>query len=65
MVRIVSTQPHPSVVKEIVCKNCGATLEYIPADIVSTITTDYTGGKDTSYYISCPPCGKEVYVKRY
>ena len=64
MVRVVSTQPHPSVVKEIICKHCGSTLEYVQADILSVIYTDYGGGKDTSYFISCPPCGNKVFVNR-
>lgn len=65
MVRVVKTEPHPSVVKEVVCRNCGATLEYVPADIKEEVSTDYTGGRDTSYHIKCPPCGHKVGVKRY
>lgn len=65
MVTVVSTQPHPSVVKETVCRNCGATLQYVPKDIKSRTTRDYTGCADTDYYIQCPPCGHEVWVKRY
>jgi DNA-directed RNA polymerase subunit RPC12/RpoP len=65
MVRVVSAQPHPSVVKEVVCRRCGATLEYVPADIREEIHTDYTGGKDKYNYIVCPPCGHKVGVKGY
>jgi len=65
MVTVVSTDPHPSVVKEAICRNCGATLNYVPADIKHVTHTDYTGGKDYSYHIKCPPCGHEVTVKRF
>jgi DNA-directed RNA polymerase subunit RPC12/RpoP len=65
MVTVVSTVPHPSVVKEVVCRNCGATLNYVPADIKREESRDYTGGLDVSYHIKCPPCGHQVSVKRY
>lgn len=65
MVTVVSTVPHPSVEKEVVCRGCGATLKYVPNDIKAHTTRDYTGCMDTDYYISCPPCGNKVYVKRY
>jgi RNase P subunit RPR2 len=65
MVTVVSTVPHPSVVKEAICKNCGATLSYVPADIRERVEGDYTGGRDVHHYIECPPCGHYVNVKRY
>lgn len=65
MVTVVSAVPHPSVVKEVVCRNCGATLQYVPKDIQSITTRDYTGCSDTDYFITCPPCGERVHVKRY
>lgn len=65
MVTVVSTVPHPSVVKETVCKNCGSTLQYVPADIKEEVHTDYGGGRETYYYITCPPCGHKVTAKRY
>ena len=65
MVRVVKQEPHPSVVKEVVCRHCGATLEYVPADIQRRIETDYGGGRDTVYFIQCPPCGNHQTVKAY
>jgi RNase P subunit RPR2 len=65
MVTVVSTQPHPSVVKETVCRNCGATLQYVPKDIKEGFHSDYAGGRDLYNYIQCPPCGHEVRVRRY
>lgn len=65
MVTVVSTVPDQSVVKRVVCKNCGSTLEYVPKDIESHSYRDYTGGSDIDYFIKCPPCGHKVYVKSY
>ena len=65
MVTVVSAVPHPSVVKEVVCRNCGATLQYVPKDIQSRTYKDYDGSSDTDYFINCPPCGERVFVKRY
>ena len=62
MVTVVNTVPHPSVIKEVVCRNCGATLSYVPADVKKEIHKDYGGGSDTIYYIRCPPCSHKVLV---
>lgn len=63
MVTVVSTVPHPSVVKEAICRNCGAVLQYTPVDVKEDYWSDYTGGKDYYKYITCPPCGHKVTVK--
>ena len=63
MVTVVSTVPHPSVVKEVICGNCGAILQYVPKDVVSQVHHDYGGGSDTYNHIVCPPCGSKVHVK--
>lgn len=62
MVKVVSTVPHKSVVKEVVCHNCGATLEYVPADVKSKYVRDYGGGGDTVKTIQCPNCSHTVDV---
>jgi DNA-directed RNA polymerase subunit RPC12/RpoP len=64
MVKVISTDPHRSVVKEIVCKNCGATLQYVPKDIESERHYDYLGDSDEYRFIKCPPCGNKVGVGR-
>lgn len=51
MVTVVDTKPHKSVVKEVVCRNCGATLEYTPNDVQSELHHDYGGGCDTYNFI--------------
>lgn len=60
MIKIISTVPHPSVVKEVICKNCGATLEYAPVDVAVKIDYDYTGGSDSIRYIKCPNCDNHI-----
>ena len=65
MVTVVSTQPHPSVVKETVCKNCGSTLQYVPRDIKERTVSDYTGDREIVLYIDCPVCSHQATVKGY
>lgn len=65
MVTVVNKQPHASVVKETICRNCGVTLQYVPRDIKERIETDYGGGRDLIKYIECPECNDRVTVKGY
>lgn len=60
MVRIVDPEPHKSVVKEVICRECGATLEYVPADVKDEMHYDYTGDGDQFNYIDCPKCANKV-----
>jgi hypothetical protein len=55
-IKIIKDGPDPSVVKEVVCDNCGATLEYAPIDVRHRDYVDYGGDYDTSYWIDCPKC---------
>ena len=63
MVTVVSTQPHPSVVKEAICRFCGSTLHYVPKDIKEKIVSDYTGDKERVRYIECPSCNSHVNIR--
>lgn len=63
MVKVISSVPHKSVVKEVVCGNCGSTLEYVPADVKSRVVHDYGGGSDTYHHITCPSCHSDVDVE--
>ena len=63
--RIVSNIPHPSVVRELICTNCGVTLEYVPADIEERIEKDYTGGTDHIHFITCLNCKFKINVKKH
>jgi transcription elongation factor Elf1 len=62
-VTVIDAGPHQSVVKEVICKNCGATLQYTPNDVKRETVTDYGGGSDIIRTIQCPPCGQPVGVK--
>lgn len=59
---IVDEAPDPSVVKRVICRNCGIKLEYTPNDVTKEYRTDYGGGGDTYYYINCPKCKKDITV---
>ena len=65
MVTVVSTQPHASVIKETICRNCGSTLQYVPRDIKERTVSDYTGDREIVRYIECPECNDRVTVKGY
>jgi len=60
---IVDEKPAKSVVRQCVCKNCGVTLEYVPADIRDHRSSDYTGGVDIDPVIDCPKCTKMIFVR--
>lgn len=64
-ITVVKKEPHPSVVKEIICKNCGCTLQYTPNDELRDYHSDYTGGRDYYSYIDCPECANRVITKGY
>ena len=59
-VKIIKTEPDRKVIKEVVCNNCGVTLQYVPNDVKNYVHNDYGGGSDTIYYIDCPACNKKV-----
>ena len=62
-VRIVELKPDASIVKRVICKNCGVTLEYVPNDVHHRLYTDYGGVSDTYYWIDCPACQHEISVR--
>lgn len=64
-VRIVDEKPDPSVVKQIVCTQCGAKLEYLPIDVKERHGTDYSGGPDGAEWIDCPKCQKPVTIRSW
>jgi hypothetical protein len=43
-VKVVSTEPDPSVVKYAVCRNCGVRLEYLPMERTSAAVPTATSG---------------------
>lgn len=60
MVKIVDKTPHRDVLKECICRNCGVTLEYTPADTTTYVRTDYGGGSDTYREMDCPNCCETI-----
>jgi len=64
MVTVVSKEPDRSVIKEVICRQCGATLNYTPIEVKEDYTSDYLGDKDYYNYITCPNCSSEVRVRK-
>jgi DNA-directed RNA polymerase subunit RPC12/RpoP len=64
-VKVVSTEPDPSVVKYAVCRNCGVRLEYLPMDVKEHHGTDIGGGPDGHEWIDCPQCSKQVILRSW
>lgn len=65
MVGIVDEGPDPSVVKQVVCRGCGAKLEYVPNDVKEQHGRDYSGGPDGCEWIDCPKCSKQVILRSW
>ena len=65
MVTIVKKEPDISVLKEIVCVNCGATLSYTPNEVRSVHGTDIGGGPDGQEWIDCPNCTKKAIIRSW
>lgn len=65
VVKIIDEGPDPSVIKQVVCRNCGVKLEYLPVDIQHQNVSDYGGGSETLHYIDCLKCKERITVKGY
>ncbi len=48
-----------------VCSNCLHNIAYAPIDIKERTSRDYDGGSDTTRYIICAKCGKDISVRLY
>lgn len=53
MIRIIEEKPDPSVMKQIICRQCGVKLEYAPVDVKKYEGMDYSGGPDGCTWIDC------------
>lgn len=62
-IQVIDKGPHKSVVKEVVCTNCGATLAYTPSDVYTQVVRDYGGGADDVSTIRCPQCEHNQVVR--
>lgn len=58
--RIKDKTPHPSVLKEAICRNCGATVEFVSNDVKERKWKDYTGEQCGGEYIECPNYNKNI-----
>ena len=65
MVRVISAGPAPEVVKQVLCRNCGAVLEYTPHEVREYHGKDMSGGPDGQEWIDCPQCGKKVVLRSW
>lgn len=62
MIKVIDPGPHHSVVKEVICRNCGAKLKYAPVDVESK-RVSCMGDVEVVYFIKCPCCGNDVSVR--
>ena len=63
-IEIINEEPDPSVLKEVICSNCGVKLRYAPVDVKHDTHYDYGGGSDTYSWIKCPKCRNTIDVTR-
>lgn len=49
-----------SVTKKCTCRNCGAIVEYLKAEIQEYHGKDYSGGPDGRTWIVCPNCSDTI-----
>ena len=59
-IKVIKKKPSKNVVRKTVCNNCGATLEYTPADAERKTYKDYGGGSDNYFEFKCPNCGNLI-----
>jgi len=62
-VKVVSDKPVRT--RKVVCTKCSFELEYTGEDVKSYDKRDYSGDLDTYYYIECPRCSKQVFVRAW
>jgi hypothetical protein len=63
MITIVNSEPDPSVLREVICQNCGITLSYLPIDTL-TQKLSCMGESEGSYkYIECLGCAARIEVE--
>lgn len=65
MVRVVEYKPAPAVVKQIICTNCGALLEYTPHEVQRYSGRDISGGPDGMEWIDCPVCTNRAVIRAW
>ena len=48
--------------RKVSCRGCGARIAYYRNDTSHYTSSDYGGGSDTYWSITCPKCGKSISV---
>lgn len=63
-VRVVKLKPESDEVREVICPNCRATLEYVSVDVKAAYESKYALMASSHYWIVCAnkECGKDVKV---
>ena len=64
-VKVIKVKPPKSILKKVVHKECGATLEYLLIDVKSYHGTGISGGPDGSEWIDCPHCSGRVVLRSW
>lgn len=65
-IKVISKgKPAKEVVKRATCKNCGARMEYVPADVKRYDGTDISGGPDGCEWIDCPECKARITLRSW
>jgi hypothetical protein len=64
-IRIIEKKPDKSVLKEVICRNCGVKLEYTPNDIRKYEGRDISGGPDGSWWITYPKCRERIILRSW
>ena len=64
-VKVVKSEPDPEVVKRVVCRHCGVTLEYVPNDMKRYDGRDMGGDPDGYEWVDCPSCNQQVVVRSW
>ena len=64
-IKVINPTPDPELVKRISCKSCGARLEYMPIDVLTSKYKDISGCGSGDDYIVCPCCSKWVIIRSW
>lgn len=62
MVKIFNPEPDESVVKTIICRECGVKLQYVPYEVMNYTNRYYDGTSVDIRYIDCPNCVSRVHI---
>lgn len=63
MVKVIGEAPEA--VKQAVCRNCAAKLEYTQSEVKRHDGTDIGGGPDGREWIVCPRCNHNVVLRSW